>query len=315
MSGMGDRRPLTTIETAPRRLRPAPVRTTDVVVRCDRRLGVRSLCVAVAVLLIAGCGSADESTEPVVREGNAALIRSQYAAVGGVEVSPWTLDSGAGASAGGSSANGATSTTVAHSTTTESSTTAALASDAVAPAPTAADAASGAVAGTGTVEDTAAAGSSPDTKVPDASAAAVERFAGEALDAINAARAQPRRCGDQPFPAVGPLRWNARAAYAALLEVEWMQSANTFGHEWPNGEHVWHRLEMAGYQWRRADENIAAGFRTLAAVMQGWIDSPPHCVALMRPDITEVGVAVVPGTSSNTYLSYWAMALATPASR
>ena len=46
--------------------------------------------------------------------------------------------------------------------------------------------------------------------------------------------------------------------------------------------------------------------------MQAWIDSPPHCVALMRADIAEVGVALVPGREDSTYLSYWTMVLATP---
>jgi uncharacterized protein YkwD len=46
--------------------------------------------------------------------------------------------------------------------------------------------------------------------------------------------------------------------------------------------------------------------------MQAWIDSPPHCVALMRSDITQLGVALVPGREGSTYLSYWTMVLATP---
>ena len=73
-----------------------------------------------------------------------------------------------------------------------------------------------------------------------------------------------------------------------------------------------HRLAMAGYDWNRADENIAAGFRTLDTAMKAWIDSPSHCKALMRADVVDVGVAVIPGEASNTYLSYWAMVLAAP---
>ena len=91
-----------------------------------------------------------------------------------------------------------------------------------------------------------------------------------------------------------------------------MQRDNTFGHEWPTGEHVWHRLVVSGYDWSRADENIAAGFRTLDSAMKAWIDSPSHCRALMRPDVVDVGVAVIPGEEGNTYLSYWAMVLAAP---
>ena len=55
----------------------------------------------------------------------------------------------------------------------------------------------------------------------------------------------------------------------------------------------------------------AAGFRTLAEAMQAWIDSPSHCKALMRGDIREVGLAVVPGGTQSKYGSYWTMALGT----
>jgi uncharacterized protein YkwD len=142
--------------------------------------------------------------------------------------------------------------------------------------------------------------------------AAVDPFNAQLLAAVNAARAQDRQCGDRHFPAAGPLGWDARVANAALLESEWMLQNNLFGHQWGTGELVWDRLEMSGYRWSKADENIAAGFRNVEAVMQAWIDSPPHCVALMRPDIAHVGVAVVPGREDSAYLSYWTMALATP---
>jgi uncharacterized protein YkwD len=91
-----------------------------------------------------------------------------------------------------------------------------------------------------------------------------------------------------------------------------MLSSDSFGHAWPGGELVWDRLTMSGYRWNRADENIAAGFRNLDDAMQAWIDSPPHCVALMRPDVTDVAIAVVPGRKGGAYLSYWTMVLAAP---
>ena len=140
----------------------------------------------------------------------------------------------------------------------------------------------------------------------------LDAFGQAALAAVNLARSEPRTCGNVAYPAVGPLTWDARAAHAALLESEWMLNSNSFGHAWPGGELVWDRLTMSGYRWSKADENIAAGYRTLAETMQAWIDSPPHCVALMRPDVTEVAIAVVPGREGGAYLSYWTMVLATP---
>ena len=46
--------------------------------------------------------------------------------------------------------------------------------------------------------------------------------------------------------------------------------------------------------------------------MQAWIDSPPHCVALMRADITEVAYRAGPRPRGQHLLSYWTMVLATP---
>jgi len=136
-------------------------------------------------------------------------------------------------------------------------------------------------------------------------------LAQQVVQAVNEARAQPRTCGDVALPAVPPLRWNAQVAYAALLESEWMLRTNKFSHGWDDGKFVWHRFEMVKYDWAQADENIAAGFRTLAEAMQAWIDSPSHCKALMRGDIREVGLAVVPGAAQSKYGSYWTMALGT----
>lgn len=146
-------------------------------------------------------------------------------------------------------------------------------------------------------------------------AAPDDDFAQLALAAINEARAAGQQCGEDIYPSAPAVLWNDRIAYAALLESQWMQTANDFGHAWPDGTRVGDRLTMANYQWQHADENIAAGFGTLSAAIQAWIDSPPHCRALMRQDVSETGLAVVPGQPGNTYSAYWTMVLAEPAPR
>ncbi|MEZ5659942.1 MAG: CAP domain-containing protein [Burkholderiaceae bacterium] len=137
-------------------------------------------------------------------------------------------------------------------------------------------------------------------------------FAAQALAAINAARAAGARCGDQDMPAAPPVQWNAQVAYAALLQSEWMQQANAFSHAWPDGTRVGKRLDMAGANWYLADENIAAGFGSIDEAIVGWLASPSHCSALMRAELTEAGMAVVPGQPENSYASYWTMVLVRP---
>jgi len=140
-------------------------------------------------------------------------------------------------------------------------------------------------------------------------------FAELALKAINDARAAGQRCGEQDMAPAGEVLWNDQIAHAALLESEWMQRANAFSHAWPDGTRVGDRLDMANYDWRHADENIAAGFRNIPDVIQAWINSPSHCRALMRQDVSETGVAVVPGEIGNDYVAYWTMIVAEPAAK
>ena len=268
-------------------------------------------------LAVGACGGAgdapDGGLEPSLGQGNAAAIRAEYLALG---LPLASQDAGSAAASGvpkGIAAVGMT----------------------VSAAPAVADRA--ARAGMGRIDWMQASGAAADKAAQDkaaqdkanqekanqekanqekaaqarADAARYHVLAQQVVQAVNEARAQPRTCGDVALPAVPPLRWNAQVAYAALLESEWMLRTNKFSHGWDDGKFVWHRFEMVKYDWAQADENIAAGFRTLAEAMQAWIDSPSHCKALMRGDIREVGLAVVPGAAQSKYGSYWTMALGT----
>lgn len=147
----------------------------------------------------------------------------------------------------------------------------------------------------------------------DASFEPEDEFARQALNAINQARGVPRTCGGTAYPAVAPLRWSLKATEAARIESDWMQTNNSWGHVWPDGTNVATRLDRAGYSWQSAGENIAAGFMSLELVMNAWLESPGHCVNIMRSDVDEVGVSLIWGESRNTYRSYWTMVLARPA--
>lgn len=141
---------------------------------------------------------------------------------------------------------------------------------------------------------------------------AEKTFPERLLDAMNATRAVARRCGTIDYAATGPLKWDARTEQAALEQAQYLQQSNLFSHAGANGSSVGDRLTSTGYVWSTVGENIAAGYTDVGAVMQGWIDSPGHCANLMNPNYVDLGVAVVSGTSSNTYRTYWGMVLARP---
>ena len=132
------------------------------------------------------------------------------------------------------------------------------------------------------------------------------------IEAVNAIRAEPHTCGNVPYPAAGPVTWQPQAAQAAQTQVDYLQQNNLFTHTGANGSNVGDRLTATGYAWSVAGENLAAGYLDIASVMQGWLASAGHCANLMYADFTEIGVVVIPGSSSNTYRTYWGMVLARP---
>lgn len=137
-------------------------------------------------------------------------------------------------------------------------------------------------------------------------------FSDRMLELLNAARSVARNCGATAFPAVGPLVWNTQTEQAARAQAEYLQQNNLFSHTGAGGSSVGERLTTTGYVWSTVGENIAAGYTDMAAVVQGWVDSPSHCVNVMNGNFVDLGVVLVPGTSSNTYRTYWGMVLARP---
>jgi uncharacterized protein YkwD len=51
------------------------------------------------------------------------------------------------------------------------------------------------------------------------------------------------------------------------------------------------RISQTGYDWGRVAENIAYGQTNLRQVIEGWMESPSHCINIMNPDFRDLGVA------------------------
>ena len=54
-------------------------------------------------------------------------------------------------------------------------------------------------------------------------------------------------------------------------------------------------LRAAGYPYRKVAENIAAGQRTAAEVVAGWMDSPGHRRNILDGELAQIGVGHVTG--------------------
>ncbi|WP_183325728.1 CAP domain-containing protein [Halomonas cerina] len=135
----------------------------------------------------------------------------------------------------------------------------------------------------------------------------------EMLSLINEARSQARQCGDQSFAAVKPLTWNCTLEEAAEAHSQDMAENDYFSHTGPDGVGIQQRVSSRGYVWRAVGENIAAGQASIAAVVEGWLESPSHCGNIMNDAFTEMGMAKSkPGESGSVYRSYWTQVLAQP---
>jgi uncharacterized protein YkwD len=135
-------------------------------------------------------------------------------------------------------------------------------------------------------------------------------FESDVLTLVNAHRAAGASCGSKgSFPAVAPLAWNAMLAQASLVHSDDMVAANFFSHTGSNGSNAGQRATAAGYIWQSVGENIAAGQRSVAAVVAGWMASPGHCANIMQASFRDIGVACVNGGAGNAYATYWTMAL------
>lgn len=61
------------------------------------------------------------------------------------------------------------------------------------------------------------------------------------------------------------------------------------------------RAKAAGYKYRFVGENIAWNQKTPAQVLDGWMKSEGHRANILRPEYTEIGVAVVRNGKGQPY--------------
>jgi uncharacterized protein YkwD len=134
-------------------------------------------------------------------------------------------------------------------------------------------------------------------------------FRRDALRLANEARATARQCGSQAMPAAGDLAWNDALTRAAAAHAQDMVKQDFFDHAGSDDRNVGDRMTAAGYRWRSAGENLALGPTSVAAAINGWLDSPSHCTAMMDARFRDMGLACVRNREGRPI---WTMTLGTP---
>lgn len=117
-------------------------------------------------------------------------------------------------------------------------------------------------------------------------------MAAQVLERTNAFRAENGQA---------PLSLNAELTAAAQAYAERMAAEGFFSHTSPDGTTVGERITDAGYNWRTYGENIAYGYASADAVMQGWIGSAGHRANLLNAGFKDLGVGYAESRSGTPY--------------
>jgi len=168
----------------------------------------------------------------------------------------------------------------------------------------------------------------------------------EFLRIINAARAEGQDCGkidsngipvkdskghyiydgSNIMAPADPLTWSAALYTAAYEHSDDLAKSDTASHSGSGTESDWTGEEMggvkstfvdrarnSGYRFVNLGENISLGTHrdSIKKAVDSWLKSPGHCVNLMKPFYTEVGVGHVE-KKGTTYTQYWTQVLGTP---
>jgi uncharacterized protein YkwD len=106
------------------------------------------------------------------------------------------------------------------------------------------------------------------------------------------------------------LKSNTALKTAAQKHSADMAKRNYFNHTGKDGRSPFDRMTDAGYAYSAAAENIAAGQRTPADVVKGWMNSAGHKANILNCTYSEIGVGYAKGGS---YGTYWTQDFGKPA--
>ncbi len=94
---------------------------------------------------------------------------------------------------------------------------------------------------------------------------------------------------------LSPLEYDWQLSRVARYKSEDMQKNNYFSHTSPTYGSPFNMMKNFGISYRTAGENIAKGYRTPAAVVEGWMNSAGHRANILNSSFTHIGVGYVEG--------------------
>lgn len=110
---------------------------------------------------------------------------------------------------------------------------------------------------------------------------------------------------------LAPLKLNPQLTQSAQMHSQDMANHNFMGHNGSDGSSPFERMRHAGYQFLAASENVAAGYATPEAVMDGWMNEAPdasghrgHRENILSPNYHEIGIGYA-FQQATQYRHYW----------
>lgn len=74
-----------------------------------------------------------------------------------------------------------------------------------------------------------------------------------------------------------------------------MATNGYFNHVDQDGNRMAYWMNLAGYNYLRAGENLAKGFNAPEEAVQAWVNSPTHYINLVNDNYTEIGIGIAGG--------------------
>jgi uncharacterized protein YkwD len=108
---------------------------------------------------------------------------------------------------------------------------------------------------------------------------------------------------------LAPLTVSEPLGAAARVHAQDMAHRRWMSHRGGDGSSPFRRMSSQGYTFRRAAENVAAGYRSVDSVMSGWMWSPGHRRNILGK-FSEIGAACATASDGTPY---WCVTFGDPA--
>ena len=100
---------------------------------------------------------------------------------------------------------------------------------------------------------------------------------------------------------LGPLHLSRQLSLAASDRVNDMFAKHYFSHRSPDGIDPFTWADARGYAYTEIGANLAVGYRTPEAVVDGWMHSAGHRKNILMKDYDEIGIATAAASPTERY--------------